>query len=296
MPWLQLLFDVQPEHAEFTEDLLLASGCAAVTFKDGADDPVFEPERGTTPLWQSTVLVGLYDSDSEEQTIVDQVRIGYILEGIKDFPNYRSEILEDSEWEKSWMDHFHPIQFGQRLWVCPSWRDIPDPDAVNLILSPGLAFGTGSHPTTSLCLKWLDSLDLKGKTLVDYGCGSGILGIAGLLLGAKTMLGCDNDPQAITATRNNAEKNSITQDQYKVYMPDEFTEVQSDIVVANILAHPLVFLSDRIKACLKPGAYLGLSGLLERQIEEVQAAYKDQIQFNEPIIEDGWVLLSGIKQ
>ncbi len=300
MPWLQIRFDVEPDLAELTEDLLLESGCSAVTFEDGADTPVFEPERGTTPLWQHTQVIGLYDSEMDEHTIVDQMRIGFSLNSIPTFPTFKSEILEDSEWEKAWMDHFHPLNFGNRLWVCPSWREVPDPNAVNLMLDPGLAFGTGTHPTTSLCLKWLDNEDLQDKIVVDYGCGSGILGIAGLLLGAAKMLGCDNDPQAIISTKNNAERNGVSADKYQVFMPEEFPSDlndsnKADLVVANILAAPLISLSDRIKSCLKTGGKLGLSGLLERQIEEVKSAYEDVINFDEPTIEDGWVLLKGTK-
>ena len=296
MPWLQLRFDTVPELVEPLEDLLLASGCSSVTLKDGKDDPVYEPERGTTPLWQNTVLLALYDSDMEESTIIDYVRKHLVLESQQHFPAFRSEILEDKDWVRAWMDHFHPIQFGTRLWVCPSWTEVPNPDAVNLMLDPGLAFGTGTHPTTALCLEWLDGLDLDGKSVIDYGCGSGILGIAGLLLGATSMVGVDNDPQALAATIENASRNHIDASRFNVYLPEAFPKQQADVVVANILAGPLVFLAADIAACLKPGGKLVMAGLFPRHMDEIMLAYSPWIQFLPHGEKDGWVRLEGVRR
>lgn len=296
MSWLQLRFDTVPELVESLEDLLLASGCSSVTLRDGKDNPVYEPERGTTPLWQNTVVLALYDADMEESTIIDHVRHHLVLEPNQSFPLFRSEILEDKDWVRAWMDHFHPLQFGKRLWVCPSWTDVPDPSAVNLMLDPGLAFGTGTHPTTALCLEWLDSQDLEGKTLIDYGCGSGILGIAGLLLGAASMVGVDNDPQALAATNDNAARNGIDPALFNVYLPETFPKQQVDIVVANILAGPLVFLAPDIAGSLKPGGKLIMAGLFPRHMDEIMLAYSSWIQFLPHGEKDGWVRLEGVRR
>lgn len=296
MPWLQIRFETQPELVEAVEDLLLESGCASVTLKDAEDNPIFEPDRGTTPLWQNTVVVGLYDAEQSEQDIVDHVKKGLTLPEGAEFPRYKSEILEDKDWVRAWMDHFHPMQFGERLWVCPTGKDIPDPSAVNLMLDPGLAFGTGTHPTTALCLEWLDGLDLTGKTIVDYGCGSGILGIAGLLLGAEKMIGVDNDPQALIATRDNAARNGIAEDKVEVYLPEDFPGAEADVVVANILAGPLVLLRERIVNCVKPGGLLALSGLLERHMDEIMLSYQPDIQFQPAAQKEGWIRLQGQKR
>ena len=307
MTWLQLRFHAHPDIVEPLEDLLLASGCAAVTLKDGADNPIFEPDRGTTPLWQHTVVVGLYEADQSEQAIVDEVKAGLELPEGTEFPQYKSEILEDKDWERAWMDHFKPMQFGRRLWVCPSWHEVPDPQAVNLMLDPGLAFGTGTHATTALCLEWLDGLDCQDKTIVDYGCGSGILGIAGLLLGGAHMVGVDNDPQAIRATADNANRNGISPDQYAVFLPDQYDpssdqlasnpqQGQADIVVANILAGPLVTLAERIVSCLKPGGQIAMSGLLTRHMDEIMLAYAPWIEFQPHGEKEGWIRLQGVKR
>lgn len=296
MPWLQIRFETTPDLVEQIEDLLLASGCSSVTLKDAADNPIFEPDRGTTPLWSNTIVVGLYEAEQSEQDIVDQVKDGLVLSVGTPFPRYKSEILEDKDWVRAWMDHFHPMQFGQRLWVCPTGKDIPDPEAVNLMLDPGLAFGTGTHPTTALCLEWLDGLDLQDKTIIDYGCGSGILGIAGLLLGAKHMIGVDNDPQALIATRDNAERNGIADDQLEVYLPEDFPGAQADVVVANILAGPLVTLAEAIANCVKPGGKLALSGLLQRHMDEIMLAYQPWIEFQPGGEKDGWIRLQGIRR
>ena len=293
MPWLQIKFFTSPDLAADIEDLLLESGCSSVTLQDGADNPVYEPEKGSTPLWQHTVVTGLYEDSVAEQEIVDHLRNQLKLSNGQLFPQYKSEILEDKDWERAWMDHFHPIQFGQRLWVCPSWREVPDPSAINLMLDPGLAFGTGTHQTTALCLEWLESLPLAGKNIIDYGCGSGILGIAGLLLGAEKMVGVDNDSQALIATRDNAERNHISPDRIEVYLPEDFPSQQADVVVANILAGPLVSLAPIIANCVKPGGLLALSGLFERHVDSIMLSYAPWIEFSPYATKEGWVRLNG---
>ncbi len=198
------------------------------------------------------------------------------------------------------MQSFKPICFGEKLWICPSWAKPPQPDAVNIMLDPGLAFGTGTHPTTALCLSWLDQQNLNNKTLVDYGCGSGILGIAALLLGAQKVYGVDNDPQALKATGDNCSKNEIPTENFPVLLPKAFVEQinggligKADCVLANILAGPLITLSDYLSALVKPGGQILLSGILETQAEAVWQAYEKSFTFEPILAQDGWVRLCG---
>jgi ribosomal protein L11 methyltransferase len=203
--------------------------------------------------------------------------------------------LEDKDWAREWMENFHPVQFGEKLWICPSWRDVPDPEAVNVMLDPGLAFGTGTHPTTSLCLKWLDSLDIKGKTVVDFGCGSGILGIAALKLGAAHMHGIDIDPQALLASKDNAGRNDV-EDKISVYLPNNQPNMQADIVLANILAVTLRELRSIITEYCKPGGKLVLSGILATQAEQINALYSEDFVMEPIAIEGEWARVSGQKK
>lgn len=164
MPWLQIKLEINPDSAERYEDILLEAGCAAVTYQDSEDQPIFEPDLGTTPLWQRTTISGLFDTDYDMAATEAFIREAHsTIFKNSDFPTFSAEILEDKDWEREWMKNYHPMQFGQRLWICPSWREAPDPNAVNLMLDPGLAFGTGTHPTTALCLEWLDAQTLEGK-------------------------------------------------------------------------------------------------------------------------------------
>ena len=296
MPWIQAIVDIQPEQAEAIEDLLLAIGAQAVTLTDAADQPIYEPKLGTTPLWDKSQLIALFDAEQPLAYQMQQLSALYQAETGEDFPNFKLELVEDKDWERAWMDNFKPIQCGERLWICPSWLDEPDPNAVNLKLDPGLAFGTGTHPTTFLCLQWLDGQDVSGKTVVDFGCGSGILGIAALLLDAKYMLGIDIDPQAVLATNDNAGRNSINSNQYDVYLPEDAPVTQSDIVLANILAGPLVELKDAILAYLKPQGDLVLSGILESQAQTVVEAYAADCDDLQVAVEGDWVRITGRKR
>ena len=209
---------------------------------------------------------------------------------------YKVEQLEDKDWEREWMENFHPMKFGERLWICPSWREIPEPDAVNVMLDPGLAFGTGTHPTTALCLEWLEGLDLSGKTVIDFGCGSGILAIAAIKLGAEKVIGIDIDPQALQASRDNAERNGVA-DQLEVFLPQNQPEgLIADVVVANILAGPLRELAPIIKGLVKPNGDLAMSGVLDTQAEDVANHYRDELHID-PIVEQSeWCRISGRKQ
>jgi ribosomal protein L11 methyltransferase len=293
MSWIQILIDANLDDAESFEDALLNLGSLAVTLQDAADQPLYEPPIGSTPLWQRTRVIGLFETNTNIDLICAALHNQFTA---FDDTLYRIEIVEDQAWERAWMANFKPIQCGARLWICPSWCDIPDKQAVNLMLDPGLAFGTGTHPTTHLCLQWLDGLYLKNKTLVDYGCGSGILAIAGLLLGTTHATAIDNDPQALIATRDNAERNHIDEKKLTVIYPREIPEkLQSDVLVANILAQPLIDLASNICALLKSGGDIALSGILEDQTQAVMQAYKPWIDWQAPTIKEGWVRLSGKK-
>ncbi|SEK87337.1 50S ribosomal protein L11 methyltransferase [Halomonas daqiaonensis] len=299
MPWMQLKARISPENAEPLEELLLAEGATAITLQDAFDDPVFEPERGTTPLWDETILTGLYDDLEGIESMLDRVRQAWAAEFPEEpCPEVEVELLADRDWEREWMDDFHPLQMGERLWIVPSWHTPPDLDAVNLHLDPGLAFGTGTHPTTALCLGWLDGLAVAGELqeleILDVGCGSGILAIAALKLGARRATGTDIDPQALQASRDNAERNDVAETDFRLCYPEQLETCDFPLVIANILAGPLVELANEIAGRVAPGGRLALSGILEDQAEEVLETYREQgLLMDEPEITEGWVRLSG---
>lgn len=288
MPWIQLKINTTSDLAEPISELLEESGALSVTFQDTYDTPVYEPLLGETKLWGNTDVIGLYDA----QTDLDELKAILNL----DQYSYKFEQLEDKDWEREWMDNFHPMQFGQRLWICPSWRPVPDPSAINVMLDPGLAFGTGTHPTTALCLKWLDSLDLKNKLVIDYGCGSGILAIAALKLGAKRVIGIDIDPQAIQASRDNAERNNVNHD-IELYLTEDIPDnLQADVLVANILAGPLKELEPNINSLIKPAGLLGLSGILTSQSQSVCTAYQPHFDLDPVAEQEEWCRITGKKK
>ncbi|MGL5092247.1 MAG: 50S ribosomal protein L11 methyltransferase [Aeromonas sobria] len=290
MPWIQIRINATAKTADKVSNMLLGRGAQAVTFMDAQDVPVYEPLPGETPLWGETEVMGLFDAETDPAPT-----IAFFQQIFGEEVGYKVEQLEDKDWVREWMDHFHPMQFGERLWICPSWRDVPNPDAVNVMLDPGLAFGTGTHPTTALCLQWLDGLDLTGKTVVDFGCGSGILGIAALKLGAARVIGIDIDPQAIQASRDNAERNGVA-DQIELYLPaDQPQDVEADVVVANILAGPLRELAPLIAGHGKAGSLMALSGVLESQAPELETIYGQWFDMDPTAVKEEWCRLSGRK-
>ncbi len=294
MPWIQIKLNATNENAEQIGDMLMEeTGALSVTFLDAQDTPVFEPLPGETRLWGDTDILALYDAEADTNFIIDQIKASNML--ADDFA-YKVEQLEDKDWEREWMENFHPMKFGERLWICPSWRDIPEPDAVNVMLDPGLAFGTGTHPTTALCLEWLEGLDLTGKTVIDFGCGSGILAIAAIKLGAEKVIGIDIDPQALQASRDNAERNGVAE-QLEVYLPQNQPEgLIADVVVANILAGPLRELAPVIKGLVKPNGDLAMSGVLDTQAEDVANYYRDELHIDPIVEQNEWCRISGRKQ
>ena len=297
MPWVQLTLSSSPENSEFLEDMLLLCGAGAVSMLDGADQPVFEPIKGTTPLWQDTQVMGLFEADTDADALLDYLGNGWKATFANaPFPNYKLEILEDKDWERQWMDRFEPLKFGSRLWVCPSWKPVPDPMAVNLMLDPGLAFGTGSHPTTALCLQWIAEQDWQGKTVIDYGCGSGILAIGAMLMGAKRVLGVDNDTQALTATKDNAQRNGIAAQAIPVFLPENTPQEAVDVMLANILAGPLIDMAAHLAELTKARGLITLSGILEQQADAVVKAYSPWFDMHTVASKDEWVRIDGIKR
>jgi ribosomal protein L11 methyltransferase len=283
--WYQLQIEhCHRDEVDLLSEALEETGALSITLTDKNDDPVLEPEPGTTPLWPDVIINALYDEEriaaAAKSTLSNQFQ--HLLYSINE--------LADQDWERAWMDEFKPTRFGQRLWICPTWIEPPEPEAVNLILDPGLAFGTGTHPTTSLCLHWLDQADLNNKTLIDYGCGSGILALAALKLGAAKVYAVDIDEQALTATQNNASNNAISSEQLTIDFPQTLQE-PVDLVIANILLAPLLKLGTKFRELLKEKGTLVVSGILDEQASELIAAYKDDFNYQTTVAQEGWSLL-----
>ena len=289
--WYQLHLEVSSERAEAVCELLETSSPLAVSMTDLADDPVYEPAPGETPLWSDTRVSGLFPAERAEELpglaegIASRLPTGTPL-------RWHLERLADQVWERVWLDDFRPIDCGHDLWICPSHLPPPDPGAVNIRLDPGLAFGSGTHPTTRLCLEWLAENTVDGQTIIDYGCGSGILGIAALRLGANTVHAVDLDPQALTATRNNADENGVAE-RIRTMLPTEPLTIAADGLLANILAGPLVELMPRFRERLRPGGWIVLSGILAEQAPAVEAVMGDDFTAVERRERDGWVRLAA---
>ena len=292
MPWIQTHITAARSNAPFLETLLEGLGALCVTLTDAGDEPQLEPAPGEEKLWSETIITGLFDATTDQNRLRQAVQQAAGSQNIQ--LKIETELLQDQPWERAWMENFHPMRFGQRLWVVPRDQQLPSDvqDAVTMMLDPGLAFGTGTHPTTSLCLQWLDGTDLHGKSVIDYGCGSGILAIAAALLGAESVAAVDYDPQALEATRDNAAKNRV-QERITPLLPEQTPDRAFDIVLANILAGTLVELAPELQPRVAPGGHLILSGILAEQAEQVAAAYRKPFDLDPPLLQDKWVLLHG---
>ena len=290
--WIQLTIEASPQQTEQIEDAVLDAGAVSVTLQDAADQPILEPGVGETPLWDSCILTALFPASIDTSTTEQQIQANLSFSLCSSW-----QLVEDKDWSQEWKKHFKPIACSNgKLWICPSWIEAPLPDAVNLRLDPGLAFGTGSHPTTMLCLNWLEKQTLKGKTLIDFGCGSGILGIAALLLGAEKVWAIDNDPQALLASRDNAQRNDIEDERLITLLPEQIPpNAIADIMVANILAKPLIDLAPQISKLTLNNGQLCLSGILSHQVDQVSAAYTEKFIFADSVIEDNWAQLAATK-
>lgn len=275
------------------EEIFARHGAQSITYTDAADNPVLEPAPGQTPMWHDTRIAGLFSPEVDLALLQDELKTSF---GIDTLPSNGVTALADREWEREWLKDFGPMRFGDRLWVLPGDSSIADENAVVVRLDPGLAFGTGTHATTALCLEWLDGLSLEGVTLLDYGCGSGVLAIAALKLGCARAVAMDVDQQAVTATLSNAKKNDVEQRLHAASNAEDI-EGKFDIVVANILAGPLIDFAESIAGRVKSGCLLSLSGILSEQVAEVLTAYSPWIAFDEAVErEQGgqvWARLSG---
>ncbi len=273
MAWIQINATVAENFAEPLSDAFIEADASSVTFLDAKNQPIFEPEIGTNPVWHNTKVIALFDAEVKTQPIIDWIKNA--LPALTQ-TTFKIEPLEDKDWVRAWMDEFKPMKFGDNLWIIPSHCKAPNNNAVNLYLDPGMAFGTGTHPTTSLCLTWLDKNPPQNLKVIDYGCGSGVLALAANKLGAKTVAGTDIDPQAIIASKQNAQANKakIT---FKLVI--EFRSKPVDLLIANILAGPLKELSGKFNDLLLPQGTLILSGLLNSQSSELIAFY-ERLGFN----------------
>lgn len=295
MDWRQFVMNLEALDPAEIETVFVRNGACSVTLSDAGDDPVLEPGVGETPLWADTRITGLFP----ETTDLAKLESDLLTElGLKTLPTHRIEALADRPWEREWLRDFVPMRFGKRFWVCPGDHEIDDASAAVLYLDPGLAFGTGTHPTTALCLEWLDSLPLQEKSVLDFGCGSGILALAALKLGCAAATAADNDPQAVTATWQNALRNQVSE-RLTVQHSDQPIDDRFDVVVANILAGPLIELAETISSTVSNGGFITLSGVLCEQADEVMAAYDPWIEFLPAVFreQDGqtWARLTGTR-
>jgi ribosomal protein L11 methyltransferase len=297
MAWLTLIVDTDAQHAEALSDALLEHGALSVDLLDAdADTPdeqaIFgEPGEPPPGVWQHNRVSALFDADSDVAQILGAAASAI---GLNALPEHRIETLADNDWVRLTQSQFDPIPISDRLWIVPTWHTPSNPDAINIVLDPGLAFGTGSHPTTRLCLRWLDNNLQGGESVLDYGCGSGILAIAAIKLGAARAIGVDVDAQAVTASRDNAIANQV--ENIAFFLPDNAPSGSYDLVVANILTNPLRLLAPLLAGATKTGGQIVLSGILEAQAQDVMSIYAQWFDLNESIFEDGWSCLSGRKR
>jgi ribosomal protein L11 methyltransferase len=300
MPFLQLTLHIGGADPTPYEDALLAAGATSITLEDAADDPVLEPPPGATPLWPTVKIKALFSSPVEREEVLSLLRAE--LPG--PLPAARFETLEDRVWEREWLKDFRPMRFGRRLWICPGGRRPPADQLESqpseslsclIELDPGLAFGTGTHPTTALCLEWLDRAALDGKRVIDYGCGSGVLGIAALKLGAAHVDALDIDSQALTATRDNAERNGVAR-KLSVQLAANAQLAGTDILIANILAGPLASLAPTFARLVDAGGRLALSGVLREQVESVAHRYAPWFDIAPATYRDDWALIEGVRR
>lgn len=289
----EIRIEAPSNQLENLQNQLNLLGAAAISFIDTHDQPIYEPKPDEIILWDQTTLIALFEDNNLEKPLTTYFE-KQMAEGT--ISNFTIQMVENKDWVRASLDQFTPMSFGKRLWIVPSWHQAPEQNAVNILLDPGLAFGTGSHPTTRLCLEWLDEHICGGETVIDYGCGSGILAIAAIKLGATKAVGVDYDPQALIATRDNATLNQITEDKLPLFLPDHFSAISADILVANILAKPIIEFAAFFSTLVKPNGKIVLSGILQEQVRDVISAYEPYF-FLSPITEqDGWVRVDGIKR
>ncbi len=292
MSWWQLSIHCNKGELSQTENILLELGAQSLTIGDAADEPIYEPLPGETPLWPDLIITALYDQSHTLEALYDELVKHLTANQIS---SIRKQTLEDQIWERAYLDQFKPLKFGKNLWVCPSWHQPPDSEACNIILDPGIAFGTGTHPTTALCLEFLDHNPPLNKSVLDYGCGSGILAIAAYKLGASLVSCIDIDPQAIEATRNNAQRNNISPGQLNISLPGRQKLERVEYLMANILSGPLIDLEPMFAKITAPGGQILLSGILQNQVEALINAYRLHFTLDTVRILDDWCRITGIR-
>ena len=291
-PWLAARLQIPQHQVAEVENLLEQAGAASISLSDAADHPVFQEELDVMPLWPEVVMEALFEPPLVHAQLSARLRP---LLGEELSQRLHVVGLEPRQWERVWLEFFQPVQFGQRLWVYPTGFEPPGQGEVALRLDPGLAFGTGTHPTTHLCLAWLDEQPGLPDRVIDYGCGSGILAVAAALLGAGSVIGVDHDAQAVLATMQNAERNQVT-DQVSSVLPAQAPDQAAPLVLANILAGTLIDLAEPLSRLTQPGGHLVLSGILEHQADAVEAAYRTWFKPMQRRHRDGWVLLAGQRE
>lgn len=271
MAWLELSIQTREADTERISDFLQEANAVAITWKAAAEEALFEPALDTTPLWQRVDISALFSEETSTTDLIHNLQLKF---GEKAILAYCFKSVPDKAWERVWLDDFQPMCFGKRLWICPSVFEPPDPLGVTVRLDPGLAFGTGTHPSTALCLEWLDANLQEGQTVIDYGCGSGILAIAALKCGAQQVFAIDHDPQAIDATQSNALQNAISAERIRCLLPHQWQQVvKADVLFANILAKPLMDLAKTFKHLIKNEGLCVLAGILSEQVVDVQQSY-----------------------
>lgn len=290
MAWWQYSIQCDAAEIEQIENLLFGLGALSVDIADAGDEPIYEPLPGDMPLWRTSIVTGMFDSAMHPERLYSKIseQLPQHLQA-----SLKQRQLEDRDWLQAYRDHYFPIQCADKLWIVPGWHEAPDPNATNIILDPGIAFGTGGHSTTALCLSWLAENDLNGLTVIDYGCGSGILAIAALKLGAKSVSGIDIDPQALEASRKNAQRNDIAEQSFPLYLPRQIELQAVDLLIANILAGPLIQLAEKLSSLVKPGGKILLSGILAGQTDAIQLAYQPYFELDPVTVSEDWVRFSG---
>ncbi len=290
MVWWQFSLNCQASELEQIENLMQDFGALSLSLSDAGDEPIYEPLPGTTPVWQESVVTATFDAGTDPEILYQQISAA--------LPHHlasslRQHSLQEQDWEQAYKRHFHPIQCAPGLWIVPSWSQPPDPEATQIQLDPGLAFGTGSHPTTALCLAWLAANHPAGIRVIDYGCGSGILAIAALKLGAAGVIAVDIDAQALSACAANVRANAIETDQIQVLLPEAMDSSPVELLIANILAGPLIELAPRFAGLVKSGGQILLSGVLKSQLDDIQLAYQPFFRLEPAQNREDWACISG---
>lgn len=295
MAWVEITLTVPRAEVAPASELLSTTGAVAVTLRDASQQPLFETAPGEAAVWDVTRVTGLFDGGTDSSRLLTRLRKAW---DPQPFPPCDVSELEEQEWARAWMSGFKAQRFGARLWVRPSWErepprsTAPDADVVDVVLDPGLAFGTGTHHTTALCLEWLDAQTLRNCSLIDYGCGSGILAIAAVRLGVRYAFAVDHDPLALQATRDNALRNRVDARVIAV-APEALPRVSADILVANILAQPLARLAHVFAGLVRPSGWIVLSGIMQAEASELIAVYRNWFEVDFPVVRDEWVRIVG---